>query len=272
MGLNPEQMDYCHKLKVGEGVVKISGRMEPILIQIPHVRVVGGGKETIKLNAVKPRVRPISYENYLNELAPRKKSVRGDEDVGKFLLDIAENPFTPTTERYKRLGLSMRKGNRIKEKLISEGMIKEIDINLGRSGGRRLFLELTDSGMEKLGTTSTKRFGGLEHRFWINRIKQTLEGMGHECIAEYPVGNKRIDLLVDGKTAIELEMSPRHALENIEKCEGFDLIVLCRDRETLKQIRKLDKNISLHLIRDFLSDLEQNGAEQTLSVLNKKRK
>ena len=229
--------------------------------------VVGSGKETVKLDAVKPRARPGAYENYLAELIPRKKTVRQDEDMGKFLADIAENPFTPVTERYKRLGLSTRKGNQMKEKLISKSMVKEIDINLGRSGGRRLFLELTDSGTGKLGTTPMKRFGGLEHQFWVNHIKETLESKGHECTAEYPIGNKRIDLLVDGKTAIEVEMSPRHALENIEKCEGFNLIVLCKDRETLEQIRKLDKNITLHLIKDFLSDMEQNkGRTNTLRV------
>ena len=52
------------------------------------------------------------------------------EDELKMLVDVLEHPYAGVVERYKRLGVSRRKGNDWKETCLLKDLVKPVDICL----------------------------------------------------------------------------------------------------------------------------------------------
>lgn len=71
-----------------------------------------------------------------------------DKESKKLLLSIAEEPLLGISERYKKMCINPKTGNQCKLRLISEGMISEVNIKTSKA--RLKLLELTDMGKEKL--------------------------------------------------------------------------------------------------------------------------
>lgn len=87
-----------------------------------------------------------------------------------FLKDITEHPLSGVSNRYKRLGLSVEKGNDLKNSLLKKGILKPIRIPT--KTGKILLLEPSGNGKEifkKLGLKyHAGRKGGLIHEYWKN--------------------------------------------------------------------------------------------------------
>jgi predicted transcriptional regulator len=67
-----------------------------------------------------------------------------DSDGAKNFLKIVEKESLPTTQIYKELNVSARKGNELKKELLMFGLIKEIEER--NESGWKKFLKLTENG------------------------------------------------------------------------------------------------------------------------------
>ena len=95
----------------------------------------------------------------------------------KFLEEIHKRPQAPLTEITKALGIKTSRGYILKDKLVTDGYLKEEKIRLGRGRPRTSF-KLTDKGLEYLGkerVNEAPQHGKSEHVFIINKIASLLK-------------------------------------------------------------------------------------------------
>jgi hypothetical protein len=152
----------------------------------------------------------------------------------RFLSDVAGRPLSTTVSRYQRLNLSRRRGNAVRQHLVSAGIIEAVAI--ATRCGQVVLYQLTDPGRamcSSLGIEAGPRpRESLEHSFWVNRASKHFERKGYEVKCEHPVkGNGAIDILAQKpgeKIAIEVETGKSDIRQNLNKIRGagFDRIVL----------------------------------------------
>jgi hypothetical protein len=152
----------------------------------------------------------------------------------RFLSDVAGRPLSTTVSRYQRLNLSRRRGNAVRQHLVSAGIIEAVAI--ATRSGQVVLYQLTDPGRtvcSSLGIDAGPRpRESLEHSFWVNRASKYFERKGYEVSYEHPVkGNGAIDILAarpGEKVAVEVETGKSNIKENLNKIKsaGFDRIVL----------------------------------------------
>jgi hypothetical protein len=266
MGLNEQESSYLNRLPVGHAVVQIPRYGRPMLIrtcEIPKVEKNVTDKEVRQMkkpcfmgealkisdssgnadfggdSAQKGPEQPSrkSPEVILPLLKTGKKREKG---IYRLLSDIADNPLTVVSERYKRLKLSAYRGNKYQKALVAKGLIKPVSIRT-RNGLLKL-LELTGKGRKKLNFPEKGyRKGGIEHLYWLRQVKAMLESKGYSVEEEYPIGNgETVDLVMIGKrrkVAIEIETGKSDAIGNIRKClkAGFEVVSVATNMKTLKK-------------------------------------
>jgi len=212
-----ERKDFIGKLNTGEAIVK-AGKLNPFLVKIPFAGVEKGRADS----GLKSRFGSSSLPNL-----PIRVSDKLSRDEKTFLQDVHFCPLSLLTERYRRLNLNPKIGNRIKQKLTAPGLVKERVIVDGR---KIVLLELTPKGALVIGVNPKKswRKGGVEHQYWVCKIAEDYRKKGYQVEEEVPTGNgKAIDLVAekDGKRiAIEVETGKSDVKKNIENClaAGFD--------------------------------------------------
>jgi hypothetical protein len=158
---------------------------------------------------------------------------RSREEI-RFLSDVAVRSLSTTVSRYQRLNLSRRRGNAIRQHLVSVGIIEAVAI--ATRSGQVILYQLTDPGRavcSPLGINpGPKPRESLEHSFWVNRTSKYFERKGYEIKCEHPVkGNGAIDILAEKpgqRVAIEVETGKSNIKENLSKIRsaGFDRIVM----------------------------------------------
>ena len=79
-------------------------------------------------------------------------ATKPDSLVVEFLRDVHDNPESGIAERYKRLGLSVRQGQKLKARLSQKGMIEEHEERT--STGRIRRIRLTEKGDEVVSKNS----------------------------------------------------------------------------------------------------------------------
>lgn len=163
-----------------------------------------------------------------------------------------KNPFSGVVERNKRLGISARQGNKLKDSLVSKSLIvpKEIGTNTGRTVLTRL-TEKADNMLGKLGYSSDNRIRqyGLLHEFWRDKVKRYYEKLGYKVTSEERLNGERADLVAEkGKEriAIEIETGRSNTMQNIRKCleAGFSMVVSVpiSRKTTFEIVEKLTEN------------------------------
>lgn len=89
----------------------------------------------------------------------------------------------------------------------------------------------------------------IKHRQLQEIVKNYYKDLGWFAVAEHSVNGKRIDVLAQNiKTkytiANEIELSPRHCLENIRrdfKVGCNEVIIICENKTTLEEIKQKTK-------------------------------
>jgi DNA helicase HerA-like ATPase len=239
---------YPNMLKVGECIIKIKNRVDPCLVKIPLVPVKKGitTDEWLKLNV--HTYLHLSHEGKRHQKAgylPSDKDNNGKSGKHphnttsprhRFLLDIFENPFSSTTQRYKRLKLNPKYGNKYKNWLISEGYVKARNITTGK-GWITLF-DLTPKGrmtLRDLGSEVKDTREGIVHRYWKEKIAEFYRAQGLKVLVEENI-NGRPDIIVingDKRAAIEIETGKSNIIENIQrdlKADFDEVICVATDR------------------------------------------
>ncbi len=156
MLLENEEKDILGSLEVGQAVVKLQGRVQgPFLIRIPEFQIVKGAVTDEMIRARlrteqeyapgisrqehKPPAPPVPS---LPSIALAKPET--DDFVAAFLNDVVAHPECGIAERYKRLGISVRQGQKIKLRLLEAGLVHE-QAEFTKTG-RLMRLELTGKG------------------------------------------------------------------------------------------------------------------------------
>ncbi|MCA9443500.1 MAG: DUF87 domain-containing protein, partial [Candidatus Omnitrophica bacterium] len=133
MLLDPKEREILGTLEVGKAVVKLQGRgTKPFLIEIPEFPLTKGmlsdedvakrmGRETSPSLTVPPTPSPIPVP--VSPPAPLEAAL--DNLALIFLKDIADHPDSGVANRYKRMGISVRQGQKLKARLVEEGLIED---------------------------------------------------------------------------------------------------------------------------------------------------
>lgn len=179
---------------------------------------------------------------------PEKEEKDKERSAREALLeDIVRRPYSSTQDRYRRLGWSFYRGNRIRDWMVKEGWV--MVRALKRPDGMVKVFELTEEGKgkaERLGhrVERTWRKGGLEHGYWVKEIKSLLREQGFAVQVEKGLGKgKSVDLEArrEGKRiAVEVETGKSDAISNIRKDleAGYDrILVVCLAEGLKKRIR-----------------------------------
>jgi hypothetical protein len=161
-------------------------------------------------------------------------------------VDVFLNPLSSTTERYQRLKLNPKYGNRHKNQLGSKGYVQPRKIIHNK--GRLTLFDITRKGkmaLRDLGHDAKDFSEGIVHRFWKHEISEFYKRKGFEVSVEESI-NGRPDVIVKGhgKTvAIEVETGKSNALENLRRDleAGFDQVVCVATDK--KEERKIDRKV-----------------------------
>ena len=158
----------------------------------------------------------------------------------RLLIDIFENPLSGIAQRYKRLKINPRYGNRYKKQLISEGCIQPRKVVTDEF--RTLLFDLTQKGrliLHDLGYDVENKSEGIVHKFWKNKIAEDYKAHGYEVsVEEYINGRPDIIARKDGKKiAIEIETGKSNFMKNIWKNADadFDEIVCVATDERVEE-------------------------------------
>ena len=216
------------------------------MVKLPYVPMKAGKADD---EAIKARMR--GYFTESKTILPEIQQAQdisvisdADKEEKKLLVSIAEEPLLGIAERYRKMEINPRVGNKFKQKLIELGLIKSVSIKTSKS--RIKLLEPTEKGMEELkkyGYSRSWRHGGVEHLYWIRKVKKKLESEGYKVKEEFPIGNgETVDLAIIGKNkkiAIEIETGKSDAMKNIRKCldAGFEVVSVAINQEALRKIR-----------------------------------
>jgi len=268
--LKEDQKDALGQLKLGRAIVKLQGRwLSPFLIDVPLYPIQKGSVNDEKL---KKLMEPYFTDSISKEaqndpaekfqVSPENGKHRDDIEIMEYnlsetekniLMDISKYPGSGVVERYKRLNLSRRKGNFIKQKLINKGLLKEIPLIVKK--GRVMLLELTAKGKNTIKNINgnqieRKRTGGATHEFWKDQIARYYESRGLKVIKEESVnGGKTVDLSIENngkKVAVEIETGRSDALWNIQKDleAGFDEVIsVAVNEEVFQDLKRKITNI-----------------------------
>jgi len=273
--LDSEQSGYLGKLEVGWAVAKLQGRwFKPFLVKFPLVTLDKGSAtdDSIRrhMKSVDEEWKGLTkrYKGGSGVISVQEGSSRGSgaqrkgipaipvsgkrgkqkkecaisltTKERKLLEDVVKHPTSSITERYRRLALSSRIGNRIHHSLLSKGVLSFEFVSFDK--GRIKVLCLTRKGREVLGYDAVRstRHGGIEHQYWKEKVAAKLRECGYTVREEYPIGNGRtVDLVAqkDGKRiAIEIETGKSDAVANIRKCldAGFEMVVSVATTDAVK--------------------------------------
>jgi DNA helicase HerA-like ATPase len=129
MLLKDDEKDSLGSLPVGQAIVKLQGRTSrPFLVQVPEFEILKGSVSDQQL---------LDHMTHLGLLTPEpcptmplKTSQKlntslSDDQAMLFLQDVKDYPESGIAQRYKRLALSVRQGQKLKSRLISENLISE---------------------------------------------------------------------------------------------------------------------------------------------------
>ncbi len=158
MMLPDEEKGALVELQIGEAVVRLQGRsVKPFKIRVPEFAIRKG---TVTDTMVRTHMHALtepgsdgSFQPSVAEAlvqttaspAPRSISVESGSVLEQsFLQDVAGFPDSGVAERYRRLRLSVRQGQKAKDALVGKGLIQE-QIQIIKNGKLRV-IRLTEKG------------------------------------------------------------------------------------------------------------------------------
>jgi len=204
-------------------------------------------------------------EGILLPVNSKKNNRKHPDPQHRLLIDIFRYPFSNITQRYKRLKLHSKLGNKCRRELIFKNCVLPRKIITG-TGWITLF-ELTRKGkmiLGDLGYEFKDESEGVIHKFWKYKVSEYYKDMGLDVRVEEYYVNGRPDIIVnkDGKKiAIEIETGKSNYVGNVERAleAGFDEVVcvavnrfvedkICR---VLKEKGVVDERVRIVCARGF---------------------
>lgn len=245
MLLANDQKRYLAMLGLGQAICRSDRLKEPVLLSVPYFPL---NKGAVTDTDVKTYMR--AYLPNLKAIpAPQAKpspirTIRPPETLsplGRIMLEnIAQKPILGVVKRFKELGLKLTQGYGVIEELCALKLIVAATID-----GHKLY-GLTSTGQKMLGNkTGLNGRGGLEHRYYVEKIKQCyLKRDGFAFVEK-----DDIDLVVEtmeNKLAVQVETGKSDIPAN--------LIKLGRYRANHKYVVATNKATEIR-IKELLNEL-----------------
>ena len=157
--------DVLGTLEVGEAVVKLQGRIaRPFQISIPEFKIPKGRMTD---NNIREHMQRLVLD-IMDEMTHTNVNSTGTETLGQldeallglnkseieFLEDVEEHPDSGVAARYERLGLSVRQGQKLIEKLFEKRLIEQ-GLETTKTGRVRV-IRLTENGRIALSSANLK--------------------------------------------------------------------------------------------------------------------
>jgi hypothetical protein len=145
------ERDLLGTLKVGQAVVKLQGRIaRPFQIEVPEFIVEKGKVTDSWIQERMQHIAPTIIENYspADERTMDSVLIRSADNQLGFIKDVQEYPDSGVAARYKRLGLSVRQGQKLIAKLLEQGLIEQYEETT--KTGRLKVIHLTEKGKSLL--------------------------------------------------------------------------------------------------------------------------
>ena len=262
--LDKEDSEILGRLPVGMAVVKLQDRwFDPFLVKMPLMSIkksVISDQEIIshmqKQGCYSTFSQPITPENEANEVIFQSgiEQPKLQEKEIEFMLDLIKNPYVGIAARYKKLNISSKNGNKIKDNLLKEGYIEVTEIKI--RDGRIKLLEATTKGVAKLKEQDAKidylkPHNGMSHRYWKYKVGEYFRKQGYQITYEKPiggVGSKRVDVeAIKGKEriAIEVETGQSHSTSDITPLLPlYDKVIVIATDEKAEQKIAREKEVN----------------------------
>jgi len=151
MLLGEEEKEALGMLPVGQAIVKLQGRIpRPFLIQVPEFHLQKGRISDQDVIHHMNGLGLLQKKEAILDTHPANESRSDpvcDDPIIALLKDIQAFPESGIASRYKRLALSVRQGQKLKERLLGEGLATEtMEVT---AQGKSLRLRLTTLGLSR---------------------------------------------------------------------------------------------------------------------------
>jgi hypothetical protein len=242
---------YFSMLPVGQGIVKLQDRWRnPFLVRFPLVDVRKGVVTDDVLKRFLRRCeRGSAGRGFLGKEFGRVRQVRLadrvlEDEALRFIEDVIDHQDDGVKARYKRLGLSVHKGNRIKEALTEDGWLDAEIVKVGRS--RKVLLRPTREARTALGIDANDAafVGSVVHEYWKRFYARCFEERGYRVRLEAARVGGRVDVLAcngSERVGIEVETGKSHVVENVRqglRSKLDRIIVVATDEAAMRIVER----------------------------------
>jgi len=142
-----QEKDLLGTLKVGQAIVKLQGRIaRPFQIKVPEFAVEKGKVTDDWIKERMQDIAPTIMENHFTgeSVSPDWWLIQSTDNAVAFLKDVQKYQDSGVAARYKRLGLSVRQGQKLTAKLLEQGLIEQHQETT--KSGRLKVVRLTEKG------------------------------------------------------------------------------------------------------------------------------
>ena len=143
-----KEREILGSLDVGQAVIKLQGRIgRPFQIVIPEFVIEKGKVTDVQIKQHMESIVSAITEEEFRLPANTEQSKKNDliENLKRaFLVDIRDYPESGIAERYRRLGLSVRQGQKMKDRALKDELIEEYTETM--KTGRIKIIKLTKKG------------------------------------------------------------------------------------------------------------------------------
>ncbi len=249
--MDDDQRSWLSRLPVGAGVVKLQDRWpRPFLVSFPLLRFQKGAVSDARLRAyldnrptLSAAIPPETSESGLDGRSRPVDAVLAEAHL-RLVRDVLTHPDDGVDARYRRLGVSADKGNRLKNHLLLAGVLQDQAVKIGRT--RRVMLRVSLSGRRQLGLTeSAAGRGSLAHEYWKRVYAQRYRRKGFRVTLEAPRrGGGTVDVLARKRAesvAIEIETGKSDVVANVRKdlLAGFSRVrVVATNPPARRKVRR----------------------------------
>lgn len=263
MLLEFQERRYLAMLQVGQAICRCDRLSRPILLNLPPFDLKKGAVDDEAISRHMRRYSPLLKPNQLMEAQSG-----GIRDVSQpetpsplariMLESLAREPALGLVQRFKKLGLGLAEGYKVLAELEAKKLALPIMID-----GKKLY-DPTVRGRNEIGCKPGAGRGGLEHRYWLEQVRQQYAKPGVEC--RFEQGD--IDLVIqkDGHVlAVQMETGKSDLLASLCKLARYKAqmkYALACNRETENRLKSLLQDlaapgrelIQVSYIKDFLKN------------------
>lgn len=252
----PEQRAYCRAMPAHQAMTSIGvSQPQTILVQVPFTQV----NKKVDWNQLQSIMQPRMAQKFPTHQAipapkPSHAPPSSDADQKRLLVDVANRPHLPKTERLQALfGNSSSKSQRIADQCVHAGYVKEYKVSVGGRSGMIILWRLKNKGCDYIGLPRQPipGIGDVVHQHLQYRVSEKLKQWGEKPEIEMLRCGKRVDVGIDvgaRMIAFEIATTPKNEVENVKKDvdAGFAVVVVLPVDEKVKKSveRKFNKELS----------------------------